>query len=163
MVFIVMYITLQWPLQYTICGGYLWHMLHSNDDYNVQYVAFIVAYITLQQPLQCTICDVYCGVYYITMYNMWCLLCHVLHNNDHYNGQYVMFIVACITLQRPLQCTICDVYCGMYYITTTITMDNMWCLLWYVLHYNDHYNGQYVMFIVACITLQWPFDFTYNV
>ncbi len=32
-----------------------------------------------------------------------------------------MFIVAYITLKWPLQYTICDVYCGIYYITMTIT------------------------------------------
>jgi hypothetical protein len=91
---------------------------------------FIITYITLQWPLKCTICGVYCSIHYITttitiynmwhllwhilhytmtitMYNMWRLLWHILHYNDHYNGQYVTFIVAyIITLQQPLQCTI---------------------------------------------------------
>jgi hypothetical protein len=97
-------------------------------------------------PLQYTICGVYCGIYYI--------------KNDHYNVQYVVFIVVYITLQWPLKCTICDIYCGIYYITTIITIYNMRGLLWHVLHYNDHYNVQCVAFIVAYITLQWPLQCT---
>jgi hypothetical protein len=96
-----------------------------------------------------TICGIYCGIYYIkmtiTMHNIWCML--------HYNVQYVMFIMAYITLKWPLQYTIYDVYYNIYYITMTIKMYNMWRLLWHILHYNDHYNIQYVTFIVAYITL----------
>jgi hypothetical protein len=96
--FIVAYITLQRPLQCTICGVYLWHILHYKHHSNIQHVVFIVAYITLQY----TICDVYIMMT-ITMDNMWRLLWHILHYNDHYNVQYVAFIVAYIALQRPLQ------------------------------------------------------------